>query len=253
MGKGPSPNSGFVAVSAGVYHSLGLKTDGTVVAWGDTVFGQCDVPSPNSGFVAVAAGALHSLGLKGEVPPDAVMFSDLTVEAGRDYAELRWSAFLDSPARLFVLRSPAADGQYAAVSGALEAKAGRSDFTYRDTAAGPSTEYYYKIGCEEVGVWSYSATVRAVMPAGVFALLGTTPNPSPGAMTVDFALPTAAHAQLEVLDVRGRRVMLKNLSGLGAGRHVLEIGAEQRLPAGVYMVRLSQSGRVRTAKAVVVR
>ena len=30
----PSPNTGFVAVAAGGYHSLGLKEDGSIVAWG---------------------------------------------------------------------------------------------------------------------------------------------------------------------------------------------------------------------------
>ena len=51
----PAPNSGFVAVAAGYSHSLGLKADGSIVAWGDNANGQCNVPAPNSGFVAVAA------------------------------------------------------------------------------------------------------------------------------------------------------------------------------------------------------
>ncbi len=38
------PNSGFVAIAAGGIHSLGLKDDGSVVAWGDNGVGQCDVP-----------------------------------------------------------------------------------------------------------------------------------------------------------------------------------------------------------------
>ena len=52
----PAPNADFVAVAAGIYHSLGLKSDGTIVAWGDNDDGQCDVPAPNADFVAVAAG-----------------------------------------------------------------------------------------------------------------------------------------------------------------------------------------------------
>ena len=60
----PEPNSDFVDVAAGYIHSLGLKTDGSVVAWGDNSAGQCDVPSPNKDFIAIAAGGLHSMGLK---------------------------------------------------------------------------------------------------------------------------------------------------------------------------------------------
>jgi hypothetical protein len=48
-----------------VGHSLGLKADGSVVAWGDNSWGQGNVPVPNVGFVAVAAGSVHTLGIKG--------------------------------------------------------------------------------------------------------------------------------------------------------------------------------------------
>jgi alpha-tubulin suppressor-like RCC1 family protein len=60
----PSPNSGFIAISAGYEHSLGLKQDGSIVAWGDNKYGRCNIPSPNSGFIAISAGGGHSLGLK---------------------------------------------------------------------------------------------------------------------------------------------------------------------------------------------
>src|SRR3990172_411306 len=59
-------SGGFVSVAAGVYHSLGLKADGSIVAWGNNFSGQTNVPAPNTGFVAVAAGGFHSLGLKAD-------------------------------------------------------------------------------------------------------------------------------------------------------------------------------------------
>ena len=66
----PSRNRGFIAITAGEYHSLGLKQDGSIVAWGSNCdrwgnyTGQCNIPSPNSGFIAISAGEYHSLGLK---------------------------------------------------------------------------------------------------------------------------------------------------------------------------------------------
>jgi len=60
----PSPNTGFIAIASGGFHSLGLRQDGSIVAWGDNGDGQCNIPSPNSGFIAIAAGGYHSLGLK---------------------------------------------------------------------------------------------------------------------------------------------------------------------------------------------
>jgi hypothetical protein len=62
----PTPNNDFVAVSAGDVHSLGLKQDGSIVAWGYNNYGDCNVPSPNTGFVAVAAAWYNSLGLKAD-------------------------------------------------------------------------------------------------------------------------------------------------------------------------------------------
>lgn len=62
----PYPNEGFVSVAAGASHSLGLKADGSIVAWGDGGYGKCHPPDPNSGFVAIAAGHNHSIGLKAD-------------------------------------------------------------------------------------------------------------------------------------------------------------------------------------------
>jgi len=54
-------SSGFVAVAAGASHSLGLKADGSIVAWGYNDSGQTNVPAPNTGFVAGAAGFIYGL------------------------------------------------------------------------------------------------------------------------------------------------------------------------------------------------
>lgn len=47
------------------YHTVGLKSDGTVVAVGDNKYGQCDV-SEWTDIVAVAAGWSHTVGLKSD-------------------------------------------------------------------------------------------------------------------------------------------------------------------------------------------
>ena len=53
-----------VAISAGAYHTVALKGDGTVVAWGDNGLGQSGVPSGLKNVIAVSAGAYHTVALK---------------------------------------------------------------------------------------------------------------------------------------------------------------------------------------------
>lgn len=70
--------TGIVAISAGFYHSLALKSDGTVLAWGSDEYGQigdnstlADKREPSdveglTNIVAISAGAYHSLALKSD-------------------------------------------------------------------------------------------------------------------------------------------------------------------------------------------
>ena len=64
----------IVAVSARNYHTVGLKSDGTVVAVGDNDFGQCNVNGWTD-IVAVSAGAFHTVGLKSDGTVVATKYS----------------------------------------------------------------------------------------------------------------------------------------------------------------------------------
>ncbi len=52
------------AIAAGRSHTLALRQDGGVVAWGKNDRGQCDVPPDLAPALAVAAGARHSVALQ---------------------------------------------------------------------------------------------------------------------------------------------------------------------------------------------
>src|SRR5262245_5818022 len=53
----------YTAIAAGGVHTLALRTDGSIAAWGWNGDGQCDVPPLPAGlaYVEVAASGHHSL------------------------------------------------------------------------------------------------------------------------------------------------------------------------------------------------
>ena len=76
-------------------------------------------------------------------------------------------------------------------------------------------------------------------------------NPSLDRLNVRVRFVDWSSATLEVLDVGGRRVLLRRIGDLGPGDHALGLG--HTLRAGIYVVRLTQGATRIAKKAVVVR
>ena len=64
----PVPNTGFVAVATGFYHTCGILLDSSLVCFGNNTYGQITVPAPNSGFVAVLSRELPHLWSPSKLP-----------------------------------------------------------------------------------------------------------------------------------------------------------------------------------------
>src|SRR5262249_18518569 len=62
--------NGVTAIAAGVYHTVALKSNGTLVAWGDNTYGQISGAAGQSGVSTIAAGG-DGTGVLGGRPPIA--------------------------------------------------------------------------------------------------------------------------------------------------------------------------------------
>jgi hypothetical protein len=58
---------------------------------------------------------------------------------------------------------------------------------------------------------------------------------------------------LALFDVSGRQLAVRRVNGMGPGWHTVALGGRSNLPAGVYVIRLTQDGRSLTTRAAVVR
>lgn len=96
-----------------------------------------------------------------------------------------------------------------------------------------------------VARWSAAVSaVPAEPPAKVaFRMATPTPNPSTGAVSLAFSLPSAVNGTVRIVDVRGRQVALLAQGSLAAGSHVLSWNgrADDGIPvaSGVYWAIVS--------------
>jgi hypothetical protein len=92
-----------------------------------------------------------------------------------------------------------------------------------------------------------------VVPLRMFGITCIQPNPALGISHVTFSLDGSAPGQLDVCDVSGRVVAIRDVGEMGPGSHSLEVPDQRRLSPGMYFVRLRQGPRISFAKVVIAR
>ncbi len=91
----PAGLTNVIAVDAGFGQQLAVRSDGTVVCWGNNVSGSPQPPADLSNVVAVASGGIHSIavksdgtvvgwGLKADPPGD--LFGVVAIASGHDHS-----------------------------------------------------------------------------------------------------------------------------------------------------------------------
>ena len=135
--------------------------------------------------------------------------------------------------------------------------AATTDTGYVDVGVAGS---YYKLAAVDLnGNVSPYAMVGPAQTVGVpaegaaleFSLDEIRPNPVRGRdLTVRFSLASSEEARLELIDIAGRRVDDRTVSGVGT--HVIEPGRDRMLASGIYFVRLRQGAQSQLRRVAVV-
>ena len=246
------------AISAGYSHSLCLKSDSTIVAWGRNDLFQCDVPAPNANFVAVGGGTLHSLGIRSfDTPVESAFYATLVNE---DRAVLlRWMLPGCPGAGLRIYRALSEDGPYDCLTpNPLNPTMG----SYVDETAWPGGTFWYELRAvltpdDEVLATDIRASIT-VPGALVFGIRYVMPNPVTVHASIGYALPEHwRSARLSVYDVAGR--LVRRLDPTTGTRGLVSVdwdgtaGSGERVASGVYFVRLEVDGAVATQRMVLLR
>lgn len=181
--------------------------------------------------------------------PTAALISLVSADGSGGSARLRWYSAGNPGLAARLERSTGADWTALATlvadgSGYLE---------YEDRAVSEGDRYGYRLTIlngDRESSFGETWLVIATSAAGLQMRLA---NPMrSAALEMDVVLAGTDPARIEVLDVAGRRLIDQRLDGLGPGSHHLQLGRSPGGP-GLVLLRLSQAGQVRIARAVLLR
>ncbi|HKQ58333.1 MAG TPA: T9SS type A sorting domain-containing protein [Candidatus Eisenbacteria bacterium] len=211
-----------------------------------------DAGYPSDGVVYSGYGAAVDVLLNQSSGTTPVVVSLANVEVHSDLVRLTWSVENAANLEAIVQRSDAAAGEWAEVRSPRLVGDDRLEF--EDRAVAPGARYGYRLVVREHGLeTTWDPTWVTIPVRAILSLAGASPNPSENGVTVRLSLPGAEPATLELFDLKGRRVAYREVGSLGAGEHLVPMTDSPSLPAGVYLVRLTQARRTFTAKACLVR
>lgn len=149
-----------------------------------------------------------------------------------------------------LFQPPMLDASYDLQAGSPCIDAGTASIVWN---GGPVSAPAWSGSAPDLGAHESGSSVSAdpgLPPTGL-ALSAVWPNPSRDGFSVAVSLPDEAPARIEVLDLAGRRVLTRELGGLGPGSRVVALPEARALPPGVYLVCVRHGGRTLTRAAVV--
>jgi len=251
--SGGCPAPAWSAMRA--YHHGALRLDFSPYGIHGAV--MCGPPSRQDDMACVAGDAFDTFDIGGDSPPvitgvpgnlsvglDQVFVVDVSASDPNGEPIDSLSADLSEMPR----------SSTATFTASADHHTGRLSWTPGPTDIG-SHEITFRASNALVGMATMVVDVKAVLgaptPGGpTLALDGPRPNPAASRLTLSYSTADGETPRFELVDVAGRVVDHVDRAPLDPGRHVLSWAKPAGLPAGIYWLRLRQSGRTVTRSVV---
>lgn len=176
----------------------------------------------------------------------AMLKSAVADDAG---AQLVWQMLAGPPCAAHVYRRDIASAWEFRGAASIDAN---GTITFHEAGLTPGTSYEYCLGLSSCQVERLFGLVTVNAPTFTLALQGAWPNPARDRLSVAFTLEKDEPAILELFDMGGRLVSSRAVGGVGPGHHTFDL-SDAGLRSGIYVIRLTEGNRTRTARAVVLR
>jgi hypothetical protein len=194
--------------------------------------------------------AIYAQRLVGDGPVPVAM--DLVSAApASDFVKIT-GMITDGAGLLVTVYRRSAGGEPASIAPVFPDGTGRIEHVDRDVE--PGARYGYHLGAREADREILTREIWVRVPDRfVLGLEPIHPNPSTGALTVAFTLPTPDQASLELLDLAGRRLAIRQVESPGTGRRSVGFPEARGFAPGLYHARLTQGARSLSVKFCVMR
>jgi len=224
-----------LCTEAGEQYGVALRADGgggAYATWSDNV------------LPARATFLRARPTLSGELP------RLVSIEVGPGRAHLVWRGAVGDATPYLVQRRSGEEGWRSIRESSLGPEGA---LEHEDRGVAPGSHVVYRLAVQrgEALVSLEEADVDIPLPMPL-ALRFVHTEDRGRQVRVSYVLETHDRATLEVLDIAGRRVLVRDLGAPGAGEHEFRFSSDP-LAAGIYFVRLHQGQRLRTARLVLIR